>query len=315
MTSGAQPFAATPLAGEPIVRPADTLKKKLTTLAMDHLEPVFALIRAFAPIVPVPLLKGAVLVSRWDDVREIFLFDSAFGVPYKHKLDTIVDGKPFFLSMEDTPEYREGVGAMREVVPAADVRTLIVPAVAAAARQKIAESNGRIDVVSYIRDVTFGVLLDYFGMPRSPLGDVVLWSNRIFEFQFLDQADEPALDAEIADICPKMRAHVQGAIDARRHDGDAKDDVLGRCLARAAAGDTRYSDDAIVCGLIGFIGGGVPQLPMAGPQILDQILRRPGALPAAARAARGRRRCPRSKATSWRACASTRWRRCCRASP
>ena len=219
-------------------------------------------------------------------MREIFLQDPAFGVPYKRKLDVIVDGKPFFLSMDDTPAYRAGIGAMHEVTPPGDVAAKIVPAVEKQARAMLADCNGRIDVVDYIRTVTFDVLLDYFGLPKSPVGDVVLWSTRIFEFQFMDQADEPALDAEIAIICPAMRAHAQSAIDARRASGEVKDDMLGRCLQRQAAGDTRYDDDAIVCGLIGFIGGGVPQLPMAGPQILAQILARPAALADAARAAR-----------------------------
>ena len=275
--------ALTPVGTGPVVRPATTVKKKLTSFALDHLEPLLGLMRAFLPIL---VVRGKALIWRFDDVREIFLQDPAFGVPYKRKADVILGGRPFFLTMDDTPAYRAGLGAMREMVPASDVAARIVPAVEARARTMLAQSNGRIDVVDYIRTVTFDVLLDYFGLPKAQNGDVVSWATRIFEFQFMDQDDEPALDAEIALVCPAMIAHAQAAIDARRAGGAAKDDMLGRCLARRAAGDERYNDDAIVCGLIGFIGGGVPQLPMAGPQILDQILRRPDALASAARAAR-----------------------------
>jgi hypothetical protein len=47
---------------------------------------------------------------------EVFATDTAFGVPYKPKLDLIMGGEPFFLGMGDTPQYRADTAAMRKVM-------------------------------------------------------------------------------------------------------------------------------------------------------------------------------------------------------
>src|SRR3954452_12926564 len=64
---------------------------------------------------------GVVFATRYDEVREVFLNDRAFRVPYAEKLDVIMGGKPFFLSMDDTPEYRRDREAMRKVVLVSDI--------------------------------------------------------------------------------------------------------------------------------------------------------------------------------------------------
>ncbi len=43
------------------------------------------------------------VVTRYDDVREVFLNDQAFRVPYHEKLEVLMDKQPFFLGMDDTP--------------------------------------------------------------------------------------------------------------------------------------------------------------------------------------------------------------------
>ena len=268
----------------PVVRPVTDLKTRLFCFALEHMGPACVLLRAVAPIL---VLGKMAIVARYDDVREIFLSDPAFGVPYKRKMDVIMDGKPFFLSMGDTAAYRDSTAAMRSVVRVEDVAAHIIPETLRRARAIVAGAGGRLEVVDQlVRTVAFDVLLDYFGVPPAPDGDVRTWATRLFEFQFADANDDPVLDKEIDSIAPAMRRHVQNAIDARRASGLVKDDVLGRCLLRQAAGDVQFSDDAIRCALIGFVAGGVPQLPMAAPQILEQLLRRPAALTAAANAAR-----------------------------
>ncbi len=87
-------------------------------------------------------------------------------------------------------------------------------------------------------------------------------------------------------MAPRMRAHVQGLIDARRTSGVKQDDVLGRCLVEQANGDARFNDDWIRVALMSFAVGGPPQPPMVVPQALEQLLRRPDALAGAQQAAR-----------------------------
>src|SRR5262245_27253288 len=67
-----------------------------------------------------PRFGKVVVASRYDELREVFLNDRAFRVPYAEKLNVIMQGKPFFLSVDDTPEYRADTAAMREVVKRSD---------------------------------------------------------------------------------------------------------------------------------------------------------------------------------------------------
>ncbi len=196
-----------------MVRPVTDWRKKLISFALDHLAFPSALMRGLVPIL---VVGKTAFVTRHDDVKEIFLSDRSFGVPYRGKLDVIMDDRPFFLSMGDTPAYRAGTAAMREVVRVEDIAARIIPAVAARATEILDEAAGRIEVVGLARTVAFDVLLDYFGLPPSSIGDIRTWSTRLFEFQFADGDNDPSLDAEIAVIAPAMRQHVQQTIAARR---------------------------------------------------------------------------------------------------
>ena len=97
-----------------VLRPADRgLKARITTLFLALLPFVFRVLRAVRPIAR---LGNKVIVTRYDDVREVFLNDPAFRVDYFKKLNVIMCGHPFFLSMENTPVYRRDIEAMRNVV-------------------------------------------------------------------------------------------------------------------------------------------------------------------------------------------------------
>ena len=103
---------------EPVLRPGATgLKKVLMRWAMALMPTGFALLRAVRPI---SRWGNTYLITRHDDVREVFATDAAFGVPYKPKLDVIMGGQPFFLGMGNTDQYRADTAAMRRVVKASE---------------------------------------------------------------------------------------------------------------------------------------------------------------------------------------------------
>lgn len=234
---------------------------------------------------PVFKMGDTYLTSRYDDVREVFATDPAFGVIYQPKLDVIMGGEPFFLGMGDTPQYRHDTDAMRKVILRSDLPVLAAR-VEAEAERIVAAAGGRIDVVDTLtRAVTFDFLSDYFGVPPPAGGDLRVWATRLFEFQFADQGNDPALRADVDQIAPALRAHIDAEI-ARRHTAPGKDDVLGRCLELQAAGASGFSDVEIRTALMGFIVGGPPQPPMVVPNAMEQLLRRPDALAGAQAAAR-----------------------------
>ena len=227
------------------------------------------------------------MVTRYDDVVEVFRNDRAFGVPYGENLAVIMGGEPFFLAMGDTPQYRADTAAMRRVVPAEDIPARLAPAAEAMAEAAVAAAGGSIEVVDrLVRRVTFDLLGDYFGVPEPADGDLRVWATRLFEFQFAEVGRDEGLRAEVAEIAPALRAHIDREIARRRASPEPKDDVLGRCLALQAQGVPGYADEQIRTALMGFIVGGPPQPPMVVPQALEQLLRRPEALAGAQQAAR-----------------------------
>lgn len=242
----------------------------------------FSLLRRFNPSAKFGRLHLALL---HDDVREVFGTDAVFAAPYKAKLDVITGGQPFFLGMADGAVYRADLAAVQRIVRPGDLAQL-ARRVEARAEQLVEEARGRIEVVDLVRRVTFEVIAGYLGVPNPPQGDLRVWATRLFEFQFADAGNDPALRAEVDVIAPALRAHIQGEIKRRRTARSGPDDMLGRMLALRRAGEAWYTDAAIRTTLTCLLVGGPPQPPMVVPQALEQLLRRPRALAGAQAAAR-----------------------------
>jgi cytochrome P450 len=259
-------------------------KAAIMAWVMEQLPLVFRILRAVLPIVR---FGKTFVVTRYDDVRETFLNDAAFRVPYAEKLDVIMGGQPFFLSMDDTPQYRSDTNAMRKVIRIDDIPQRLIPEVERLGEKIVAEANGNLEVVDQlVRRITFELYGAYFGVTDPPGGDLRVFATRLFEFQFADSGNDPSLRAEVDVMAPALRDHIQNLLDARRTSGVSQDDVLGRCLEMQKQGVTGFTDDQIRSSLMGFIVGGPPQPPMVVPQALEQLLRRPDALEGAQQAAR-----------------------------
>lgn len=271
------------LTSKDVLRPGAQGAKLWAERAMFAAMPLFfSALRWFKPVLTLGKLT---LTSRYDDVREVFATDTKFGVIYQPKLQVIMGGEPFFLGMGNTPQYHVQTDAMRKVVVPDDLPRLARDA-ETRAEAIVASSAGRIEVVdALVRKTTFDFLTNYLGIPQPAQGDLRVWATRLFEYQFADGGNDPALRAEVDEIAPALRAHIDAAI-AQRRQGAPRDDVLGRCLALQAAGEPGFSDVQIRTALIGFVVGGPPQPPMVVPQAMEQLLRRPKALAEAQAAAR-----------------------------
>lgn len=228
-------------------------------------------------------LGNTYLITRHDDVRAVFAEDASFGIPYREKLDVIMGGEPFILGLPDGDAYRSGLAALRSVVRRADLPMLAAD-VTARAEAIVAAAPGRIDVVDMVRKIAFDFVAHYLGV-ASPAGpELYRWGTRLFEYQFVG-SDAP-LKAEVAEMAPLMRGHIQQEIDRCRAAPTGRDDVIARCVTAQEAGRPGFSDPQIVAGMTGLLVGGPPQPPMVVPQAVEQLLRRPRALAAAQAAAR-----------------------------
>lgn len=273
----------TPIVSDQVVRPpAAGLKGWLMQKALTAAPAAFAILRRMRPILRI---GSTYIVSRYDDVVEVFETDTAFSVPYKANLDVITGNQPFFLGLQDGPDYRAALMAMQRVVKRDDLTALAAKA-ATLAQAAVAACDGRIDVVAdLVRPATFRLFSDYLGVPEPATGRLDVWATRLFEFQFASSPSDLALRAEVDAIAPALRAHIDAEMARRKTSGSPSDDVLGRCLAAQAQGVPGYSDAEIRTGILCMIIGGPPQPPMVVPQAMEQLLRRPKALQAAIKAA------------------------------
>jgi cytochrome P450 len=273
------------------VRPDTGVKAKIKQFILDHIEVFVAPLRDFAPIL-ILKKKNLALVTRYDEVKEVFLADDAFGVPYAPKLNLLTGGVPFLLGMEDSQAYRDSLKAWQDVfrlnpaAQAADVTTRLIPATEAAAERIVAASHGRVDTIELASQVSLEVFLDYFGVPAPADGDIALWSERLFEWLFRVGKPEPQMDSEAAAYSKALLAHVERVIAARKASGEKKDDILGRSLQNQAESKPGFSDTEIRSMLAGFIIAGPPQPPVVLPKVMEQLLRRPKILAEAQDAAR-----------------------------
>jgi cytochrome P450 len=234
---------------------------------------------------PIARFGKTYVATLHDDVREVLGTDRAFQVPYKANLDVITGGEPFFLGMADAEEYRQSLRNMHEVVLPEDLPVLGNRA-EARAEELVAASGGAVEVVGLVRRVSFDLIGRYFGVPDPEKGQLDVWGTRLFEFQFVGSPHDTDLRAQVDEIAPAFRTHIDQEIARRKAGGTApEDDVLARCLRRQAEGLPGYSDTEIRTALLCMVVGGPPQPPMVVPQALEQLLRRPEALAAAMAAA------------------------------
>ena len=276
------------LGSDAVLRPASKgVKGWLMSKALSAAPWAFSVLRH---IWPIPHIGKIYAVTLYDDVREVFATDDAFMVPYKANIDVLTGGAPFFLGMTRTPDYDAAIKAMRTVVLRTDLPGLAARA-QALAEDRVAQSQGQIDVVAdLVRPVTFDLLATYFGVPPPPNGRIDVWATRLFEFQFAGSPKDTDLRAQVDQIAPAFRAHIDAEIARRKaakstSTAPGPDDILGRCLAKQAANDPWFSDTQIRTALLCMVVGGPPQPPMVVPQAMEQLLRRPDALAAAQTAA------------------------------
>src|SRR5262249_19595039 len=142
----------------------------------------------------------------------------------------IMGGLPFFLGMDDTPDYRRDTEAMRKVIRTSDIPARLVPRVQEIGEQILAAASSPLEVVDFVRRITFDLYQEYLGIPNPRGQDMRVLATRLFEFQFADPGNDPALLSEVNVMAPLLRKHIQELMATRRTSGATQNDVLGRCL-------------------------------------------------------------------------------------
>jgi cytochrome P450 len=254
----------------------------------------FAFARAFLPSLALQKIfvksyenSGSVIVTRYEDVKEVLRRDDDFAVVYEPRMRQITAGENFFLGMQDSPSYTRDVSNMRIAVRREDLPGLVLPFATARAGEIVASAPGKIDVPQALTlRVPAQLMGAYFGIPGPSEEALIEWTTLGFWYLFLDLAADADLDKRALAAAADFRAYLDGAIAARKASPTAADDVLNRCLAMQQAGLPGMDDLGIRNNLVGLIIGAVPTTSKAAIQALDQLLERPVALAGAQKAAR-----------------------------
>lgn len=251
----------------------------------DNPERAFAILRRIKPILHLKS-RNLVMVTRYDDVREVLAQDDVFHVTYGDKMTELGDGRNFFLGMQDTSAYERDVSAMRLAAKRSDVAERIIPFVDAEAESIVGANGGTIEMVHELaRAVSTRTIVDYFGTPGPSEREQCDWAHTMFRFLFIDPDNDPGLRADALAAAAATRAYLEQAIAERQANRGASDDVLERCLALQDAGVAGMDDVGIRNNLLGLIVGAIPTTALCATFAMDELLNRPEQLTAARAAA------------------------------
>ena len=230
---------------------------------------------------------GTVIVTRYDDVKDVLRRDGEFTVVYGPRMQAVTGGHNFFLGMQDSPDYTRDVSNMRLVVRRDDLPGRVAPFLAHTASVLAAAAGARIDVPAALtRRVPARLVAEYFGTPGPDEDLLIEWATLLFWYLFNDLQADPQLDARALAAAEGLRSWLDQTIVARKQAPRASDDVLARCLALQASGTPGMGDLEIRNNLLGLIVGAIPTQSRAAVQVLNQLLLQPQALAAAQQAAR-----------------------------
>jgi cytochrome P450 len=221
---------------------AGTIQSRLTAAltAPRGQRLVFGVLRALKPnlnirrkLITAYDNSGTVLVTRFDDVKDVLRRDEDFEVVYGPRMVQITGGRNFFLGMQDTPDYTRDVSAMRLAVRRDDLTSMVRPfAYRRAAELVDGATAGRIDVP---QDLTLRVptqwLGEYFGTPGPSEQEIIEWATVMFWYLFIDLTADAGLDARALDAAGRCRAYLDALIQERKVRPSGRDDVLNRSLA------------------------------------------------------------------------------------
>jgi cytochrome P450 len=260
----------------------------------DVLRLLFEVLRAFVPnlalrrkLVTSYDNVGTVVVTRFDDVKDVLRRDQDFEVVYAPRMMRITDGQNFFLGMQDGALYSRDVSNMRLAVRSDDIETIVKPFALRRADELVGAASGRIDVPQQLTlRVPAQLLGHYFGAGGPSERELIEWTTLMFWYLFADLDADPELDERALKAASSCRSYLDNLIRERKQQLSPVDDVLGRCLLMQSQGRAGMSDLEIRNNLLGLMIGAVPTISKAAVQALDQLLERPEYLSSAQAAAR-----------------------------
>lgn len=231
---------------------------------------------------------GTVIVTRFEDVREVLERDEDFAVVYGPRIARLTAGSSTFAGMQAGPGHEQGSALMHLAVRRDDVERLLLPAIGQRAQAVVAASGREIDVPAELTlPVMAEVFARYFGLSGGEGTPWIGWTSRMYPYVALDAEADPEIEREALAAARAMRAQLDAAIAERKAAPTDHDDVLNRCLALQGAAGSGLDDAAIRDHWLLMVVFALPTISAAAVNALAELLHRPRMLEAASDAARG----------------------------
>lgn len=271
-------FDPEPLRKHGLAAWASDLPMRLLTLSVT--------MRFLRRFMPTPRLSGYRLVTRYEDVREVFSQPEVFQIPWRQKmLEMSPTALPFVLATDDARQHRCAERPIARVLRLEDGRRTARIA-ARAAELIVSEADGKLDAITDLMlKVPIEIYRGYYGLDVRDK-DFALCLMAITNYIFQRFGPHP----EVRHIALAAKERVDQVADAairKAKAGQADDTIVSRLVKLQAASPGEYPDDFVHATLIGMTLGYLPVAAMAGGSILEVLLGNPKAMRAARDAARG----------------------------
>lgn len=245
---------------------------------------------------PTLRLPGAVVVARYDDVKDVLARDDDFGVTEIYSERMHRTSGPFILGMERTPDYTREAEWLQSAIRPGDldrIRRLVRGYIdAALSALPTVEGNWTyFDLVSTLtRRIPVRLIHDYFGVPVADDSQMQRWMRSTFWELFFNLSNNKGVTQAALRASEELNPYLSSVIEARcleMRQGSTDRSFLSRLIEnRADFGEPQFTTFDIRRNIAGVIIGAVDTLNKAVAQLVAELLRRPEAWSQARAAAR-----------------------------
>ena len=222
-------------------------------------------------------LGRVVLLTRFEDVREVLEREADFETPYGMEMREFGGGANFILGMKDSEAYRRQKSAVLTAFPPREIEERVRPIARENSRQIVKRAGEKFDAAGELmRIVPVRICRDYYGLhieDDRQFGDWALALSNIF---FADAtADRTTRELAVA-AAQNMLATINRSIDLIIAKGKPDDRPLGRLVQMLNKGEVSGRDE--ICSIMmGMITGFMPTNLLGGINCLDVVLDKPEA--------------------------------------
>jgi Dyp-type peroxidase family len=260
-------------------------------LAMAALQPIYAIGRAFFPIMK---LGGIYHITRDEQVRDVLSRPDEFCVPFGREMAELARGPTFALGLDGAEQAQQNALLRKVINPTKDMAT-IGRLTREFATALLENSHGKIDAINdLIKGTVSEVCIRYFGFVVDDRDAFADWTISASALLFGDPTGNPkvrklALNGS-ARLCAVFDDSIARAqLLADRHQGamSPADTIVDRLVAlqRSQGASDPITNDQIRAILFGLVSGFIPTNTLAAGKMLGILVKRPAAFQSAMLAA------------------------------